>query len=607
VIEASCHCPNQFNSVHLKPIEHRSNIKRKHFRTKNQHFFLSLSSFPAVFLHLLYIESWISPLRAPDSQKGKTMIKMLSTNPASIHTIKKTSLILLTLSLITACGGGSGSSSDDSSSDNTSDDDTSVVQEDTNTLSANDLSLQTLIEELNLDQSSLDTRSLPDISSPVAQLGMKLFYSKSLGGALDSACVTCHHPVLGGGDDLSLPVGVEAVSPDQLGEGRTHQDGLPLVPRNAPTVFNIGFWDSGLFWDSRVESLGKEDDANGALSGIRTPDTDFGVADSNAGDNLAAAQARFPVTSAEEMKTNDFENGSTNDAIRDHLAARVGDYGEGEGELTSNAWLTEFQTAFGVTSEAESLVTFDRIAQAIGEYERSMVFVNNPWRNYLDGDTDALTEEQKSGAILFFTRVSDGGAGCGACHNGELFSDEQHHTVAFPQFGPGKGDGNNDDFGRERETGDPADRYRFRTPSLLNVATTAPYGHVGAYQTLEEVVRHYTNPQNRVIDFFDDGGWCQLPQFEDIANCEDLYPEAEANSLLALQKLGQDRANNDTRFPENPRLNGTEVNQIVAFLEALTDPCVTDRDCLAPWIPDTSDNGPDNQQLNATDLNGNLL
>ncbi|GLQ32960.1 cytochrome-c peroxidase [Litoribrevibacter albus] len=545
-------------------------------------------------------------INKPTLAIGNQNSQGLSSHAFSIRSFVTWPLLISSFALLTACGGGGGSSSDSSTASEetstASDDDSATIE-----LTANDEALIALIETNNLDRSSVDARDLPDIESPMAQLGMKLFYSKSLGGGFDSACVTCHHPVLGGGDDLSLPIGVEAVTPDQLGQGRTHQDGLPLVPRNAPTVYNIGFWDTGLFWDSRVESLGKEANTNGAVSGIRTPDSDFGVADTNAGDNLVAAQARFPVTSSEEMKTDDFENGSDNDTIRTHLAARIGDYDEGAGELTTNEWLTEFQTAFGVTTDASSLVTFDNIAEAIGEYERSMVFMNNPWRNYLDGDTTALTEDQKAGALLFFTRVTDGGAGCAACHNGELFSDGQHHTVAFPHFGPGKGDGNDDDFGRERETGNTADRYRFRTPSLLNVATTAPYGHVGAYQTLEDVVRHYTNPQRRVNDFFDDGGWCQLEQFEDIANCSSLYPNAEANSQLALNKLAQDRINNDTRFPQNPRLNGTEVNQLVAFLEALTDPCVEDRDCLDPWIPDTSDTGPDGNQLNAVDRNGDLL
>lgn len=475
-------------------------------------------------------------------------------------------------------------------------------------MSESDQELDNIIDEQDLEETVVDNNTTTDIDDPVAQLGMKLFFSKSLGGAFDAACVSCHHPVLGGGDGLSLPVGVDAVVPDLLGPGRAHKDGLPLVPRNAPTVYNVALWDTGLFWDSRVESIGKEEGANGSLSGIRTPDSDLGVADVNAGTNLVAAQARFPVVSVEEMQSSVFENGSDNQTIRDHLAARIGDYGVGEGELATNEWLTEFQMAFQSAESAQALITFDNIAFAIGEYERSMIFTNNPWSAYVQGDLTAITEEQKQGAMLFFTAVEDGGAGCSNCHSGTLFSDGRHHTVAFPQTGPGKGDGENgdDDFGRERETSDPADRYRFRTPSLLNVAVTAPYGHTGAYQTLEQVVRHYTNPIAEVDNFFRDGGICALPQFQTVEDCESLYPNNEANSQLALAKLGDELAQGVSLF-QPPRLTPEQMQQLVAFLEALTDPCVTDRECLEPWIPDTSDGGPDGQQLNAVNVAGESL
>jgi len=69
-------------------------------------------------------------------------------------------------------------------------------------------------------------------------------------------------------------------------------------------------------------------------------------------------------------------------------------------------------------------------------------------------------------------------------------------------MGPGKGNdsgaGENDDFGRENITGDEQDRYHFRTPTFLIFASSAPYGHAGTYQTLEEVVRNYVNPQGAV-------------------------------------------------------------------------------------------------------------
>ena len=410
---------------------------------------------------------------------------------------------------LVGCGGGGSSSSDANLDNNVAVDppDAPVGGNDDEPI---DVELRAILDDHGLVGDAAFNRTLPNIDDPLPQLGKVLFFSKSLGGDLDSACVSCHHPMLGGADNLSLPVGVSAVDPDLLGPGREHTSTIPNVPRNSPTVFNTGLWDAGLFWDSRVESFGKEEFANGAVSDIRTPDSAFGVADPDAGDNLAAAQARFPVTSNEEMRGEVFEAGGSIDDVRAHLAARIGGYGIGAGELGTTTWLTLFQDALGSIGDAEALISFDNIAMALGEYERSMVFVDNAFAAYVAGDNDALTEQQKNGAILFFTTVDDGGAGCANCHAGDRFTDELHHVIAFPQIGHGKGDGDDDDFGRERETGDADDRYRFRTPSLLNVAVTAPYGHAGAYATLDEVLNHYDNPGNTVENFFDDGGVCQL-------------------------------------------------------------------------------------------------
>ena len=206
-------------------------------------------------------------------------------------------------------------------------------------------------------------RTLPSITDKKAQLGKKLFFTKGLGADDDAACVTCHHPMLGGGDDLSLSIGVGAESPDLLGPGRFHSvdavggefDGGPTVPRNAPTTFNIALWDQVLFHDGRVESLGKTAGANGDDgSGIRTPDSAFGIADVNSGDNLPTAQSRFPVTSPEEMRGFTTAQGTT-DVVRTHL----------EGKLAGD-WDAEFTAAFGSAN-----ITYPLIAEAIGEYERS--------------------------------------------------------------------------------------------------------------------------------------------------------------------------------------------------------------------------------------------
>ena len=121
--------------------------------------------------------------------------------------------------------------------------------------SETDIALRGLIQKHGLRGDPALGREIPSIDEPLAQLGRKLFFSKSLGGDRDSACVTCHHPALGGGDGLPMSIGVGADDPDLLGPGRTHPDGDLTVPRNAPTTFNIALWEKGLFWDSRVESL----------------------------------------------------------------------------------------------------------------------------------------------------------------------------------------------------------------------------------------------------------------------------------------------------------------------------------------------------------------
>jgi len=465
--------------------------------------------------------------------------------------------------------------------------------------SALDLQLDSLLDREGLTGDPSAGLSLPTIAEPLSQLGMKLFYTKGLGGEMDSACVTCHHPSLGGTDQLSLSVGVESIDDELLGEGRLSLDGSFAVPRNAPTTFNSALYRQSLFWDSRVAQLD---------SGIRTPDSAFNTPDPDAGDSLLIAQARFPVTSVEEMKTNRFETDSNNDAIRSHLAARIGGYDGGfnaANELSVNNWLPEFQTAFGSSESAETLVTYENIAQALASYEASQLFINSPWKNYLDGDNAAISDDAKRGAILFFTPENDGGGDCSRCHSGDFFSDESHHVVAFPQIGPGKGDGpnNDDDFGLSRETGNNNDRYKFRTPSLLNISMTAPYGHTGAYQTLRDVVQHYDRPQ-RAVDFFDDNDWCEsIVDTPNPQNCNALFPNAENNTRLANNALdNQPRGESINGI----NLNNNEVNQIVEFLETLTDPCIEDRECLSPWIPEI-DNGPDGQQLNAVNQFGNRL
>ncbi len=440
--------------------------------------------------------------------------------------------------------------------------------------SETDIALRGLIQKHGLRGDPAAGHETPSIDEPLAQLGRKLFFSKSLGGDLDTACGSCHHPALGGGDGLPQSIGVGADEPDMLGPGRTHPDGDLTVPRNAPTTFNLALWDQGLFWDSRVENLEE--------GGIRTPDSAFGTADPDAGASLSEAQSRFPVTSAQEMRGFRFVPGGTNIELRAALEQRLIDDG---------GWAAEFEAAFG-----SSELSYERIAEAIGAYEDSQVFTETPWRAYVQGDLDAIGESAKRGALLFFQTRAEGGAGCAGCHSGDFFTDEDFHSICAPQIGRGKGDGfsGTNDHGRARENDDRNYRFSFRTPTLLNVSATGPYLHAGAYDELAEVVRHHLDPQ-AAIDRFDPGSVPDAASADFDGNTQDML------DFLEVSGRGIDSLRAPIEHSEQ------DVEDLVAFLETLTDPCVLDRECLSPWIADPATDDVDGHLLVAIDRDRNRL
>ncbi|WP_462159637.1 cytochrome-c peroxidase [Pseudoalteromonas sp. GB56] len=431
------------------------------------------------------------------------------------------------------------------------------------------------------------------IDSPLAQLGKHLFFTKALSGNMDTACASCHHPNLGGGDALVLPVGVEALEQDLLGPGRLHDangfhhDAGPTVPRNSPSIFNIAFYTQSIFHDGRIEII----DESGAM---RTPDVPKGEADPNAGTSLAQAQARFPVTSREEMRGFSFSQG-TNDELRLALTQR---FNGTSNELAINNWLEAFRVGLEAPQgDASSLLTFDNITLAIAAYENSQILVNNPWSTYLDGDKDAISEQAKRGALLFYKSAEQGGFDCASCHSGSFFSDESFHVLAVPQIGRGKGNGvyGDDDFGRFRETQDEDDKYAFRTPTLLNVMQTGPWSHSGAFTQLSDMVLHHFNPSESVADYVPD----------------DVQPGIQhahwrENTELALAQLARLQAQDKSLLPTTS-ISQDQLDDLLAFLATLTDPCTADPACMNKWVPSSDEVDPDGLRLVAYDEDGNLL
>lgn len=376
-----------------------------------------------------------------------------------------------------------------------------------------------------------------------ARLGQLLFYDKILSGNKNISCGTCHHHDHAGTDGLSLGIGEggEGVGPERTAGTGDHAI-RKRIPRNAPALWNLGHRDiSVLFHDGRLSPSDTYD------NGFDSPAEEWlptGL------DNLLAAQALFPMTAQFEMAGNPGENevaGAVHDRI-DYgwpiIAKRVRTIPE-YGEM--------FVGAFGHINH-ESDVTIVEIGNALA------AFIAFEWRSY-DSPYDAslagipLSTEADTGRKLFFE------VGCSGCHLGPLFTDQEFHALGLPAFGPGRTrrfDPIARDVGRMGETNLTQDAYRFRTPSLRNVALTGPYGHNGAYPTLEAMIRHHGDPAgSRARWSLTDA---KLPNVPWISAVDGAIMQDAAE--MARQANAQD-------IRIGP-LSDHDIDQLVAFLEALT-------------------------------------
>lgn len=392
----------------------------------------------------------------------------------------------------------------------------------------------------------LTDADFPAVDPAKAKIGQLLFYDKILSGNRNISCGTCHHHDLGGGDGLSLGLGEggRGLGPDRTaGTGRDRI--AKRIPRNAPPLWNLGAAEvRRLFHDGRLEVS----DLYG--NGFDSPAEEWlpqGL------DSLLAAQALFPLTAQFEMAGNVGENEVTG-AVADRidngwpiLAKRV---------RTIPEYGAMFVDAFDDVDAPEQ-VTIVHIGNAIG------AFVASEWRNhdspfdaYLAGDTGALSGPARAGMELFYGR-----AGCDACHSGPLLSDQRFHALALPAFGPGRTrrfDPIPRDVGRMGFTDRLEDAYRFRTPMLRNVELTAPYGHNGAYATLEGIIAHHADPLGALARW--DRAEARLPDVPWLAAAD--FAIAEDRIEAARHRAALDIVPRD--------LSAADIDALAAFLRSLT-------------------------------------
>ncbi len=192
-------------------------------------------------------------------------------------------------------------------------------------------------------------------------------------------------------------------------------------------------WKSDFFWDGRAPSL--------------------------------RAQALMPIQDHTEL-----------DETLDHVVTKL---------TAKNNFPPMFAAAFGSPE-----ITPEKIGLAVENYILTLTAFDSKFDRAFAGKT-SLSDEEKRGFELFMTeyepRTGQYGADCFHCHGGALFSDHQFHNNGL--------DG--DDPGRAKITHSAADEHKFSTPSLRNVALTAPYMHDGRFATLEEVVEHYSSAVQR--------------------------------------------------------------------------------------------------------------
>jgi cytochrome c peroxidase len=326
------------------------------------------------------------------------------------------------------------------------------------------------------------------------ELGRHLFYDQRLSGNGTQACASCHLQELAFADGKTTPVG-------STGEA---------IPRNSPGLGNVAYY-STLTWPSPLlEHLEQQ---------LLVP-------------IFGERPIELGVTGNEEL-------------VLDRLRAEP-------------VYEPLFRAAFPDDADP---YTWSNIVQALASFVRTMITGNSPYDRYVyQGQDDALSESAQRGLALFFSERLE----CHHCHGGFHFSKAVKYEGSrfieknFANIGlynlDAEGSYPPGAQGLFEFTADPADKGKYRSPSLRNVTLTAPYMHDGSIATLEEVIRHY---------------------------------EAAGRVIESGPNAGDGRANpNKSNFIIGFTLTDQERADVLAFLESLTDETfLSDPRFVNPWPP----------------------
>ena len=337
----------------------------------------------------------------------------------------------------------------------------------------------------------LDPSDNPTTPAKV-ELGRRLFYDTRLSVNRSRSCASCHHQERAFTDGLR-------VSPGALGH---------LTPRNSMSLANVAYAPV-LTW------------SNPLLTSIER-------------------QILVPLLGQEPI-----ELGMA--GHDDELFARL---------RSEPLYPPLFAQAF---PESDGAISLTNIVRALASFVRTLISVRSPYDRYrYEGDAQALSEPARRGEDLFFGERLE----CHHCHGNFNLNDSVMHErnrvgeIAFHNTGlyniDGKGGYPRESIGLAEHTGRREDMGRFKTPTLRNIAVTAPYMHDGSIATLEEVLAHYEAGGRTIHD----------------------GPNAGVGARNPLK----------SSFVKGFSLTPDERRDLIAFLESLTDRTfLTDRRFSDPW------------------------
>ena len=356
-----------------------------------------------------------------------------------------------------------------------------------------------------------------DTDSHLATVGKTFFESEDISLNGQISCRTCHLNEFSSADGLPNAVGIFGKG---RGPERAFSDGR-IVPRNTLPLWGRGALGFDVFfWDGKVDFSGER------------PLSQFG--DERPSKDALLTAVHLPPVEIREMINDDadvsrhkLESPKQAKKLYERIIKRL--------FQKEQQAINELAMRLGKRSE---MVTFHDVARSIAAFIRvEFRLEDTKFHRFVFGNSE-LTPDEFKGAILFY-----GKGKCVNCHTGPYFSDLRFHAVPFPQLGFGK-NGFGVDYGRFNVTFDPSDLYKFRTPPLLNVAKTAPYGHAGSLATVKDAI---------------------IAHFDPLRN---LKPESM--DILARNEFFRRMAAVGDEFKLIGVLNDREVDQVASFLKTLS-------------------------------------